>query len=232
MASASTKWVCSAVSALALVLAVSASPEQRAKAAEMVFTVTIEQLTTEQTLKLPDGSATRAPISPGIAVVHNGSNPLFTVAEPASAGLQRIAEAGQPEDLIAAMQNAPGVSATVMFERTDTFAVHARPGEMLTFATMFGQSNDCFYVPKGGDIALFDKGGKPITGERMVEVVLYDAGTEMNQVPGVGPDQGPRQKTWRQGELEHGTVQPVRDAWAYPPTAEVIRVTVSPTKSS
>ena len=234
MASASTKWVCSGVSALALVLTVGASSGQRAKAAEMAFTVTIEQLTTEQTLKLPDGSSTRAPISPGIAVVHNGANPLFTVGEPASAGLQRIAEAGQPEDLIAAMQSAPGVSATVMFERTDTFAVHARPGEMLTFATMFGQSNDCFYAPKGGDIALFDQGGKPIMGERMVEVVLYDAGTEMNQEPGVVPDQGPRQDpmTWRQGELEHATVQPVRDAWAYPPTAEVIRVTVSPTKSS
>ena len=32
-----------------------------------VFALPIEQLTTEQTLKLPDGSATRAPISPGIA---------------------------------------------------------------------------------------------------------------------------------------------------------------------
>ena len=232
MASASTKWVCSGVSALALVSAVGGSPGQRAEAAEMAFTVTIEQLTTEQTLKVPDGSATRAPLSPGIAVVYNGANPLFAIGEPASAGLQRIAEAGEPEDLIAAVQTLPEVSATVMFERTDTFTVRAEAGEMLTFATMFGQSNDCFYAPKGGDIALFDQGGNPITGERMVEVVLYDAGTEMSQVPGVGPDQGPRQKTWRQGELEHGTVQPVRDAWAYPPTAEVIRVTVSPTKSS
>jgi hypothetical protein len=234
MASVSTRWICSGVSALALILAVDAGPGQRAQAAEMAFIVTIEQLTTDQTLKLPDGTATRAPLSPGIAVVHNGSNPLFTMGEPASAGLQRIAEAGEPEDLIAAMKSAPGVSATVMFERTDTFTVHAKPGEMLSFATMFGQSNDCFYAPKGGDIALFDQGGKPIMGESMVEVVLYDAGTEVNQVPGVGPDQGPRQDpmTWRQGELEHATVQPVRDAWAYPPTAEVIRVTVSPAKSS
>jgi hypothetical protein len=207
---------------------------QQGFAAETSFTVTIEQLTTEQTLKLPDGSTTKAPISPGTAVVHSGANPLFTIGQPASEGLQRQAEAGQPDDLINAVKDAPGVSAVVMFQRTDTFTIKAKPGEMLTFATMFGQSNDCFYAPKGGDIALFDQSGRPIMGDRAVEVVLYDAGTEVNQIPGVGPDQGPRQnpKTWRQGELEHATVQPVRDTFAYPPVTEVVRVMVNPARSS
>jgi hypothetical protein len=200
----------------------------------MTFTVTVEQLTTDTTLKLPDGSATKAPISPGIALVHQGANPLFTIGRPAREELERIAEAGQPEDAIAAMKKAKGVSEVLMFERTDTFTFQAKPGEMLTFATMFGQSNDCFYAPKGGDVALFDQSGRPMLAERAVEVVLYDAGTEVNQVPGIGPDQGPRQNpnTWRQGELEHATVEPVRDTFAYPPTAEVIRVTISAGKSS
>lgn len=221
------------ISVFALVAGVGIGLIESAAAGEMSFTVTIEQLTTEQTLKLPDGSATRAPLSPGAAVVYSGANPLFTVGEPASPGLQRQAEAGQPEDLINAVKGAEGVSATVMFERTDTFTITAQPGEMLSFATMFGQSNDCFYAPKAGGIRLFDRDGKPILGERAVQVVLYDAGTEANQVPGVGPDQGPRQdpNAWRQGELEHATVQPVRDAWAYPPVGEVIRVTVSAGKS-
>jgi hypothetical protein len=200
----------------------------------MAFTVTIEQLTTEHTLKLPDGSATKAPISPGTAVVYRGANPLFTIGEPASPGLQRQAEAGQPEDLIAAAKGAKGVSQVVMFDRTDNFTIKAAPGDMLSFATMFGQSNDCFYAPKGDSVALFDQGGKPIMGDRTLDVVLYDAGTEVNQVPGVGPDQGPRQdpSNWRQGELEHATVQPVRDTFAYPPVGEVIRVTVSAGKSA
>jgi hypothetical protein len=234
MARASTKWVCSGVSALALVASVDISLIGPAAAGETSFTITVEQLTTEQTLKLPDGSATRAPISPGIALVHAGANPLFTIGQPARAELQRIAEAGQPEDAIAAMQQAKGVSAVLIFERSDSFTVQAKPGDMLTFATMFGQSNDCFYAPKGGDIALFDQDGKPMMGDRTVEVVLYDAGTEVNQAPGVGPDQGPRQDpmTWRQGELEQATVQPVRDTFAYPPTGEVIRVTVSAGKSA
>jgi hypothetical protein len=223
----------SGVSALALAAGLGFGQPADAGSA-MTFTVIVEQLTTDHTLKLPDGSATKAPISPGIALVHGGANPLFTIGEPAREELQRIAEAGQPEDAIAAMRTAEGVSEVLMFQRTDSFTVQAKPGEMLTFAAMFGQSNDCFYAPKGGDVPLFDQSGKPVMGEQVVEVVLYDAGTEVNQVPGIGPDQGPRQdpKTWRQGELEHATVEPVRDTFAYPPTAEVIRVTVSPAKSS
>jgi hypothetical protein len=222
------------ISVFAFVAGIGIGLIEQAAADEMSFTVTIEQLTNEHTLKLPDGSATRAPISPGTAVVHSGANPLFTVGQPASAGLQRQAEAGQPEDLLAAMKGAEGVSAVVMFDRTDTFTITAHPGEMLSFATMFGQSNDCFYAPKGDGIRLFDRDGRPIMGERSVEVVLYDAGTEVNQAPGVGPDQGPRQdpNNWRQGELEHATVQPVRDTFAYPPVGEVIRVTVSTGRSA
>jgi hypothetical protein len=231
----SRKRISGGVSALALAMAMVAGTGQLAAAAEAAFTVTVEQLTTDQTLMLPDGSATKAPISPGIAVVYTGANPLLTIGQPASEQLQRIAEAGQPEDAIAAMKKAEGVNQVVMFERTDSFTIQAKPGEMLTFATMFGQSNDCFFAPKGGAVALVDQSGKPMMmGDHAVDVVLYDAGSEVNQIPGVGPDQGPRQDpmTWRQGELEHATVQPVRDAWAYPPVAQVIRVTVSPAKSS
>jgi hypothetical protein len=217
--------------ALAAGLGLLAGP---AAAGEMSFTVTIGQLTTEQTLRLPDGGATKAPISPGTAVVYSGGNPLFTIGQAASQGLQRQAEAGQPEDLLAAVEAMPGVSAAAMFDRTDSFTITAQPGEMLSFATMFGQSNDGFYAPKGGEIRLFDQAGQPIMGVRSVEVVLYDAGTEVNQAPGIGPDQGPRQDPngWRQGALEGASVQPVRDTFAYPPVAEVIKVTVSAGKSA
>jgi hypothetical protein len=222
------------MSTLVLALAGSFSLAQQAIADQASFTVTNEQLTTDQTLMLPDGSITKAPISPGVAVVHSGANPLFTIGKSAREHLQRIAEAGQPEDAVAAMSTAKGVSSVVMFERTDSFTIMAEPGEMLTFATMFGQSNDCFYAPESGDIALFDDAGRPLARERVIEVVLYDAGTEVNQAPGIGPDQGPRQDPngWRQGELEFATVQPVRDAFAYPPVGNVIRVTVSGAKSA
>jgi hypothetical protein len=234
MKGASMPHIRQGASVLTLAVGLGLALATTAVAGEMSFTVTVEQLTTDQTLKLPDGSATKAPISPGTAVVYAGANPLFTVGAPASEGLQRQAEAGQPEDLLAAAKAAPGVSTALMFDRTDSFTISAQPGEMLSFATMFGQSNDCFYAPKGGDIRLFDRDGRPIMGTRTVEVVLYDAGTEVNQAPGVGPDQGPRQNpdTWRQGALEGATVQPVRDTFAYPPVSEVIRVTVSAGKNA
>ena len=211
----------------ALALAVTAGlGDARAASPETAFTVTIESVTTPTTLRLPDGSGAPAPLSPGFAYVGKEASPFFTAGKPASKGLQMQAEAGMPEGLVAEVKGA------VKFGRDEPVTVTARPGDRFTFAVMFGQSNDLFYAPKGGSMALFDKAGRPILGDRTAEVALYDAGTEVNQVPGVGPDQGPRQKTWRQGELEHGTVWPVRDAWAYPPTAEAIRVTVSAAPSS
>jgi hypothetical protein len=209
-------------SALALVAATGGA---RA-AGDMVLTVTIESVTTPTTLKLPDGGAAPAPLSPGVAYAGKEASPFFTLGKPASKGLQMQAEAGMPDGIAAEVKGA------VKFGRNEPVTVTAKPGDRFTFSVMFGQSNDLFYAPKGGSMALFDKAGRPILGDRTAEVALYDAGTEVNQVPGVGPDQGPRQKAWRQGELEHGTVWPVRDAWAYPPLAEVIRVTVSAAPSS
>jgi hypothetical protein len=59
-------------------------------------------------------------------------------------------------------------------------------------ATMMGQSNDWFYAPAESGIALF-KDGKPISGEISSQIILWDAGTEVDQEPGIGSDQGPRQ---------------------------------------
>lgn len=57
--------------------------------------------------------------------------------------------------------------------------------------------------------------------------MLWDAGTEVNEEPGVGPNQAPRQPAPNTGPSEHGVVRPVRDGYTYPATAEVIRVTIT-----
>jgi hypothetical protein len=208
------------IGALALTIAAGVGGA-RAASSETAFTITVESVTTPLTLKLPDGSGAPAPLSPGAAYAGREISPFFTVGKAASKGLQRQAEAGMPDGLVAEVKGA------VMFGRNEPVTITAKPGGRFTFAVMFGQSNDLFYAPKAGSLALFDKSGKPIVGNRTAEIALFDAGTELNQVPGVGPDQGPRQKTWRQGALEHGTMTPVRDTWAYPALPEVIRVTVS-----
>lgn len=66
------------------------------------------------------------------------------------------------------------------------FSFHAGPNHKLSFATMYGLSNDGFYAPDGGGISLFSDPTTPVTGDITSQVRLWDAGTEMNQMPGPG----------------------------------------------
>ncbi len=66
-----------------------------------------------------------------------------------------------------------------------TFSFHAGPAHKLSFATMYGLSNDGFYAPSGQGIALYDN-GTPVTGDITSQIMLWDAGTQMNQMPGPG----------------------------------------------
>ena len=65
------------------------------------------------------------------------------------------------------------------------FSFHAGPSHKLSFATMYGFSNDGFYAPDTSGISLYS-GTTPITGDITSQVLLWDAGTEMNQMPGPG----------------------------------------------
>ena len=65
------------------------------------------------------------------------------------------------------------------------FSFHAGPAHKLSFATMYGWSNDGFYAPGGNGISLYS-GDTPVTGDITSQVMLWDAGTEMNQMPGSG----------------------------------------------
>ena len=73
-----------------------------------------------------------------------------------------------------------------------------------------GQSNDWFYSPAEWGIPLF-KNGKPISGDITAQIILWDVGTEVNQEPGIGSDQGPRQKAPNTGEAENRVVRNAKD---------------------
>ena len=76
-------------------------------------------------------------------------------------------------------------------------------------------------------IDLFDANGNPVTGDVTDKFLLWDAGTEVNQAPGLGADQGPRQKGPNTGAAENGVVHLVKDGFSYPNTKEVLRITIS-----
>lgn len=98
-----------------------------------------------------------------------------------------------------------------MFIPGQPFEVKAQPGERLVFGTMFVQSNDLLFAPEG--LHLFDSAERPV-GDRTEEVQLWDAGTEVNEQPGSGPNQAPRQAAANTGMTEQGVVHPVKDGFA------------------
>ena len=97
---------------------------------------------------------------------------------------------------------------------------------------MFGQSNDLFYAPGAKGIALFDAKGKPLSTDITSQLQLWDAGTEVNEEPGLGPNQAPRQAAPNTGPSEKGKVMLVKDGFHYPSVNEVIRVSVMPTAAT
>ena len=70
-----------------------------------------------------------------------------------------------------------------------------------------------------------------MSGDITSLIYLWDAGTEVNQEPGLGPDQAPRQNAPNTGASERKAVQlakDVRDGFNYPKVSGVLRVTITP----
>jgi hypothetical protein len=105
--------------------------------------------------------------------------------------------------------------------------VSAAPGDRLSITLMMGQSNDWFYAPAESGIELF-KNGRAISGDISSQIILWDAGTEVDQEPGIGSDQGPRQKAPNSGKAENGVVHKIQDGKVYSTASKVLRITVMP----
>lgn len=123
------------------------------------------------------------------------------------------------------------------------FDIHAGPvvlpmdgGSRLSFVTMFVQSNDLFFAPNEGGIALYDGSDNPIGASGPVDVTdqvfIWDSGTEVNEATG-GPNQKPQQAPTAedQGIDENGVVTRITnntDSFGniIPDAGEVIKVTI------
>ncbi len=208
----------------------------------VTFTVRIENVSNAMTLHLSNGETAPAPNSPGVWAITRLKNPLFTVGQyDAGLGLEQQAEDGNPSVLAGNIANDPRVLSSGVFAipvgddnpgpalpgKYYEFTVTASPGDRLSLATMFGQSNDLFYAPGMVGIALF-MDSRPVSGDVTRYFKLWDAGTEVNQEPGLGSDQAPRQSAPNTGESEHMRIVPVHDEYTYPATDEVIKVTITP----
>ncbi|WP_343561638.1 spondin domain-containing protein [Sphingobacterium sp.] len=66
-----------------------------------------------------------------------------------------------------------------------SFSFNAGAGQALSFATMYGWSNDLFFAPENPGINLYNADGTPVTGDVSAQIKLWDNGTRINQSPGM-----------------------------------------------
>ena len=204
------------------------------------FKVKIENIGTSDGIATADGSKYPFALSPGLFVVNHKKQWFFDEGGKAGKALELQAEDGNPEQLSKRLITKVGSLYLGVFNTpagsdkpgpllpggSYEFNFTASEGMRLNLVAMFGQSNDLFYAPKSA-IELFDKEGNPLAGDITEKLLLWDAGTEVNQAPGVGDEQAPRQKMPDTGKSENGVVRLVNDGFVYPNTRDVLRVTIT-----
>lgn len=250
---------------------------------EGAFRLRIENVSSDSTLMTSGGSSLSVPLAPGVWVVHTEPGPLFRLGEKdRGLGLEDLAEDGDPNALLAALEEETGVTSLFapgvwVLHRQDApifmsgaldrgqglealaedgdpsglsaalgqeegvvaagvfdtpvgasapgpigpggayeLTVSASPGDRLSLATMFVQSNDLFFSPTEMGIQLHSPEGMGLSGDVSGELRLWDAGTEINEEPGVGLHQAPRQSGPNMGAPEHEAVREAADASLVP----------------
>jgi hypothetical protein len=187
------------------------------------------------------------PASPGAWLLHKtGSMPLFTTGDPDyGKGIEAVAEDGNATPLGTNLASLDGYITGAVFNTPVgavtpgpilpgsqySFTFNASPGDSLSFASMLAATNDVFFAPKDGGIPLFDENDAPTTGDVSNQIYLWDAGTEGNEEPGIGPNTVTNQLAPNTGTPGEGKVQLLSavttDTYSYPSAQSVLKVTIS-----
>lgn len=203
------------------------------------FEITIENVS--------GGATLTTPVSPGVYATHAAGVSLFDVGQTdRGEGLARIAEDGNPATLAASLDTRTELLSKGVFDTPEGAdatgpARPARPGDKytfrvrasaaspnLSFATMYGQSNDWFFAPGPEGLPLFGGDGQALPERDVSDLVyVWDVGSEVNQAPGMGPDQGPRQQGPDTGPAEGVLARFTDTTRAYPSARSIARVTVT-----
>lgn len=204
------------------------------------FKVKIENIGSPDGIATADGAKYPFALSPGLFVVNHKKQYFFDEGRKADTALELQAEDGNPETLSKKLLTRVGSVYMGIFNTPSgadkpgpllpgssyEFSFTGKEGMKLNLIAMYGQSNDLFYAPRVA-LDLFDRDGNALTGDITDQLLLWDAGTEVNQAPGVGDEQAPRQKMANTGKAENGVVSLVKDGFTYPNTKDVLRVTIT-----
>ncbi|NER15509.1 hypothetical protein GWK08_18790, partial [Leptobacterium flavescens] len=156
-------------------------------------------------------------LSPGLVYAFNtDSDPFFAqggTLNPES-GLEQLAEDGDNAAAVAYFESL-GLPVSASVEDANvgpggslTFTIEVPQGQnyKLGIGTMLVETNDWFISYNNNGVALFDESGAPFSGtSESDESYLFDAGTEVDQPVGFGPDQAPRQLNPNTGAADGNT---------------------------
>lgn len=196
-------------------------------------TVWMENVSAVGGLVPSTGEAQDQTLAPGLLILHAPGWTLLTEGQPiAWPELEPLVEDGNNAPLYGVLAADPDVWVVESFAALDDDydAVPMHPGDRaelelevpdgahLTLAAMLGQSNDVFLA-----VLDADPGGALVPS-------LWDAGTEVNEEPGAGPNQAPRQAAPGEGTAEAGVVTAVAptdpQGFAWPGGAELVAIGV------
>ena len=147
----------------------------------------------------------------------------------AGKGLKNLAEDGNPgplHDSLMARGFSPMVIGTSVLlpGSSSSFSFSLAQGQKLYMAFMFGQSNDVFFGTSSHGLNLWPMGGNLLTGDITDSISLWDAGTEVHEYPGYGPNQAPRQTAPGMGTQENLPVTALNDGYVYGQVNKLISV--------
>jgi hypothetical protein len=153
-------------------------------------------------------------LGPGLAVVHVAEvSPFFDVDEvDRGEGLEVLAEDADTAALEATLALTPGVRCVARIPAAapgdlTAFEVAAAPGERLSFVMPVVEANDYFIGTASQGIPLFSEGGEPAADADITRLLaVWETGTEVDEWPGAGVSQSPRQPSSDFGAPQGGLV--------------------------
>lgn len=211
-----------------------------------VFEIKFENISKTPSFSAANGSQVVTGFSSLLGAVHEESEIFFTLnTKDRGVGLADLAENGDPGPLtqslrlnpeveIVGIANEPSIGSRGILAPGGSFSLilsTINPSANLSIAASFIQANDIIVSTRSSGIPLFGEDGSPLSGNITAFFDFYDAGTEVNQAPGIGSDQVLRQgptptNQTSIGSRENGVVKKINDGFVYPSISESIRVTI------
>jgi len=172
---------------------------------------------------LEENSGWFSSLSPG---AYGFNDSLFFLKALATDSIESLAEDGDPSLFAKTFDTPIGATEPGMIGPGEaySFSLDATAGDYFSMASMLVETNDWYVGVQA--IPLFQN-NKPLTGEITQNLRVYDAGTEVDEYPQLGPNQRTRQSGANVGPSEGAILVTESDeSFKIPDIRKMIRVTL------